>query len=91
MLEDVGSKKMVLGGSWGHVVTFWWQASASNLSWVHLGWELGGWLGGLGAQGEPRTGGNPQRWYPALLGGLGAVARGSFKDFISSDFRALRL
>ena len=68
MLEDVGSKKMVLGGSWGHVVTFWWQASASNPSWVHLGGELGGWLGGLGAQGEPRTGGNTQKWTPAALG-----------------------
>ena len=69
MLEDVGSKRMVLAGSWGHVVTFWWQASASNPSWVHLGWELGGWLGGLGAQGEPRTGGNTQKkWTPATLG-----------------------
>ena len=74
-MEDVGSKRMVLGGSWGHVVTFWWQASASNPSWVHLGWELGGWLGGLGAQGEPRTGGNPQKWEFGALGGLGAVAR----------------
>ena len=59
---DVGSKKVIFRGSWGHVVTFWWQASASNPSWVPLGWELGGWLGGLGAQGEPRTGGNPQSW-----------------------------
>ena len=69
VLGDVGSKRMVLGGSWGHVVTFWWQASASNPSWVHLGWELGGWLGGLGAQGEPRTGGTTQKVCPGLLGG----------------------
>ena len=58
---------------------------------MHLGWELGGWLGGLGAQGEPRTGGTTQRWYAATLGGLGAVARGNFKDFISWDFKALKL
>ena len=51
----------------GPCVTFWWQASASNPSWVHLGWELGGWLGGLGAQGEPRTGGNPQKWGSATI------------------------
>ena len=68
MLEDVGSKKMVLDGSWGHLVAFWWQANASNPSWAHLGWELGGWLGGLGGQGEPRTGGKPQRCTPVALG-----------------------
>ena len=48
VLGDVGSKRMVLGDSWGHVVTFWWQASASHLGWELGGW-LGGWLGGLGA------------------------------------------
>ena len=58
---------------------------------MHLGWELGGWLGGLGAQGEPRTGGNTWLWYAAALGGLGAVARGIPKDFISWDFKALKL
>ena len=67
MLEDVGSKKMVLGGSWGHVVTFWWQASASNPSWVHLGWELGGWLGAWGNGVSPGREGSlrdvpPRRW-----------------------------
>ena len=55
-------------------------------------WLGAGWLaGGLGAQGEPRTGGNPQLSYSARLAGLGAVARGSFKDVISCDFRALKL
>ena len=54
---------------------------------MHLGWELGGWLGGLGAQGEPRTGGNPQSWVSVALGGLGAVP----KDFFSWDFKALKL
>ena len=58
---------------------------------MHLGWELGGWLWAWGAQGEPRTGGKPQRCTPAALGRLGAVARGSFKDFISWDFKALKL
>ena len=58
---------------------------------MHLGWELGGWLKGLGAHGEPRTGGTTQRCTPALLERLGAVARGSFKDFISWDFKALKL
>ena len=36
-------------------------------------------------------GGNPQKVHSVTPGGLGAVARGSFKDFISWDFRALRL
>ena len=52
-------------------------------------WLGAGWLArGLGAQGEPRTGGTTQRWYAAVQIGLGGVARGSFKDFISLDFRA---
>ena len=52
-------------------------------------WLGAGWLaGGLGAQGEPRTGGNPQKVHPAALGGLGAVARGNPKDFISWDVKA---
>ena len=55
---------------------------------MHLGWELGGWLGGLGAQGEPRTGGTTQSCTPARLGRLGAVARGNPKDFISWDIKA---
>ena len=43
-------------------------------------WLGAGWLaGGLGAQGEPRMGGNPQRCHPGALGGLGAVARGNLK------------
>ena len=55
-------------------------------------WLGAGWLaGGLGAQGEPRTGGNPQKCIFVALGGLGAVARGSFKDFISWDVKALKL
>ena len=54
---------------------------------MHLGWELGGWLGGLGAQGEPRTGATPQRWYAVALGGLGAVARGILEDSFPEDFR----
>ena len=58
---------------------------------MHLGWELGGWLGGLGAQGEPRTGATPQKVPPGVLGGPRAVARGNPKDFISWDFRALKL
>ena len=28
VLGDVGSKRMIFCGSWGYVVTFWWQASA---------------------------------------------------------------
>ena len=58
---------------------------------MHLGWELGGWLGGLGAQGEPRTGGNPQTVRPAALGGPRGVARVNLKDFISWDFKASKL
>ena len=54
---------------------------------MHLGWELGGWLGGLGAQGEPRTGATPQKVPPGALGGLGAVARGILEDSFPEDFR----
>ena len=51
-------------------------------------WLGAGWLaGGLGAQGEPRTGGNTQRCTPVTLGRLGGVAR-KLTDFISWDFRA---
>ena len=58
---------------------------------MHLGWELGGWLGGLGAQGEPRTGGNPQNGSPALLGGARGGRARNPKDFISWDFKVLKL
>ena len=43
-------------------------------------WLGAGWLaGGLGTQEEPWTGGKPQKWVSAALGGLGAVARGILK------------
>ena len=77
MLEDVGSKKMVLGGSWGHVVTFWWQASASNPSWVHLGWELGGWLEAWGPRGSPGREGSLRVVTPRRWGARGGVVRSS--------------
>ena len=54
---------------------------------MHLGWELGGWLRGLGAQAEPRTGGTTQKCTPSALGGLGAVARGILEDSFPEDFR----
>ena len=48
MLEDVGSTKMVLGGSWGHVLTFGGRLVPQTPpgctlagSWV-AGWRLGG-------------------------------------------------
>ena len=67
MLEDVGSKRMVLGGSWGHVLTFWWQACASNPG--------AGWLaGGLGAQMGAQDGREASEVYPCEAGELGRRA-----------------
>ena len=57
---------------------------------MHLGWELGGWLGGLGARGSPGWEGSLRRSTRAAGGARGGRARNP-KDFISWDFKALKL
>ena len=58
---------------------------------MHLGWELGGWLGGLGAQGEPRTGGNPQRWTFGLDLAKGGGRAVRLQVTVARGFKALNL
>ena len=88
---DVGSKRVIFRGSWGYVVTFWCRPVPETLPGCTL---AGSWVAGWGAwgpRGSPGREGTLRRCPPGLLGGLGAVARRNFKDFISWDFKALKL
>ena len=87
---DVGSKRVIFRGSWSYVVTFWCRPVPETLPGCTL---AGSWVAGWGAWGPrgAQDGRKPSEGAPRAAGGLGAVARGSFKDFISWDFRALKL